>query len=136
MKNNKTMYCVVMITQNDVENLSIDCLGVFDDEAKALYVAGEMQKCHEIIGFTEKTVYEVLPYELNEIPMLLKFQRARVVQIEQTNDKVDEVLEKLIKSGHVNQLVGEDGHFYYELTAEGRQSAKKIPEMIKKLFKK
>lgn len=133
---NKTMYCLVMVVQLTEFEFSVDCVAVFDNLQYALDIAKEMQDNHEAIGFEQETVYDVLPYELNEEPMLLKFQRARLKQIQETNDKVDEVLSKLMVQGYVDQLIGEDGRFYYELTSEGKSEAKKIPELVKKLFKK
>ena len=41
----------------------------------------------------------------------------------------------LMKKGYVDQLVGEDGHFYYTLTDFGKDQMKSIPEQIKKFFK-
>ena len=43
-----------------------------------------------------------------------------------------------MKSGVLDQLIGEDGNFYYVLTEKGEQKIKdmKLPKHIYKLFKK
>ena len=136
MSKKKEVYCVVMVVQVTELECSVDCVAVFDDMEIAIETAKEMQDNHEIIGFETETVYDVLPYELNAEPMLLQFQRARIKQIQVTNDKVDEVLSKLMRDGYVDQLIGEDGRFYYELTREGKEESEKIPELVKKFFKR
>lgn len=136
MSKKKEVYCVVMVAQVTELECSVDCVAVFDDMEIAIETAKEMQDNHEIIGFETETVYDVLPYKLNAEPMLLQFQRARIKQIQVTNDKVDEVLSKLMRDGYVDQLVGEDGRFYYELTREGKEESEKIPELVKKFFKR
>lgn len=50
----------------------------------------------------------------------------------------DEAIIKLMKTGIVDQLVGEDGNFYYTLTEKGKDKIKdmNLPKYISKLFKK
>jgi hypothetical protein len=118
------------------DNISIDCVAVYSNKKKAMEVAKEMEDNHSKVGFSSEAVYDVFEFTLDAEPLLLDFQRKKLKQIEETNDKVDEALTELMKTGHVDQLIGEDGHFYYELTSEGRAVAHKIPELVKKLFKK
>ncbi len=131
----KTVYCVTMITQLD-DNISIDCVAVYSDKDTAIEIAKEMEDNHQKLGFSGESIYDVFDFTLDEEPILLDFQRKRLKQIAETNDKVDEALTELMNSGLVEQLIGEDGHFYYELTSEGRGVSDKIPALVKKLFKK
>jgi DNA-binding PadR family transcriptional regulator len=47
------------------------------------------------------------------------------------------MLVDLMKDGIIDQLVGEDGHFYYKLTEKGKAKGRKLklPDHIKRLFK-
>ena len=140
-KNSGVVYCITMISQttnsgDKLDDISIDCIAVYSDKKKAVAVAKEMEDNHNKVGFTDECVYDVFEFTLDAEPMLLAFQRKKLKQIEETNDKVDEALTELMRTGHIDQLIGEDGHFYYELTSDGKAIADKIPELVKKLFKK
>lgn len=139
-KNSGVVYCITMISQTvrdgELDDISIDCIAVYSNKKKAVEVAKEMEDNHIKVGLTDECVYDVFEFTLDAEPMLLAFQRKKLKQIEETNDKVDEALTELMRTGHIEQLIGEDGHFYYELTSNGRKEAKKIPELVKKLFKK
>ena len=43
---------------------------------------------------------------------------------------------ELMNKGYVDQLIGEDGNFYYTLTDMGKDKMKSMPEQIKKFFRK
>ena len=53
--------------------------------------------------------------------------------LEQT---IQDAVLKLMKDGLVDQLIGEDGNFYYTLTDVGKDKMKSMPENIKKFFRK
>lgn len=49
-------------------------------------------------------------------------------------NKIEEILIKLMKKGFVEQLIGEDGRFYYEITDSGREMYENLPPDIKEYF--
>jgi len=65
--------------------------------------------------------------------MLLDFLEKRE---EVKNETLSDILIGLMKKGLVDQLIGEDGNFYYVLTDLGKETSKNklIPEHIKKYF--
>ena len=53
---------------------------------------------------------------------------------DKVNDTRAHHLGKLMKKGMIEQLIGEDGHFYYELTEKGKKLADKkalFPKQVK-----
>ncbi len=65
-------------------------------------------------------------------PQLLLDLRSEEETLQRT---VEEILIKLMKQGFVDQLIGEDGRFYYEVTDEGREMLNDMPQHIKDYFK-
>ena len=52
--------------------------------------------------------------------------------------ELEESIIKLMKRGIIDQLIGEDGNFYYTLTEKGDKEIKdlKLPKYIYKLLKR
>ena len=57
-------------------------------------------------------LYEILMKKIDELPI--------------TSKDLENTIERLIKQGLMQALIGEDGYFYYELTDLGEQEAKKL----------
>ena len=68
---------------------------------------------------SKKVLYDLVTVQANTIPT--------------TTDQYEEAIYDLIDRGLMEPLVGEDGHFHYVLTDEGKKKAK---EIINKLEKK
>ena len=68
---------------------------------------------------SKKVLYDLVTVQANTIPT--------------TTDQNEEAIYDLIDRGLMEPLVGEDGHFHYVLTDEGKKKAK---EIINKLEKK
>ena len=111
---------------------SVEPVGVFDDLDQAISYATELEGLQKSLENLNVT-FDVLEFELNEKPQILRY-------LEQTNKKLEDsitsVLISLMKRGLIDQLVGEDGNFYYELTEKGVKMKKDIPEIVQKLFRK
>ena len=61
-------------------------------------------------------VFEYREIALDRAPEFITFSNDTTIQ-----DNVDEILFNMVKNGYLEQLVGEDGKFYYEMTDKGRQ---------------
>ena len=80
-------------------------------------------------------MYDVLEFKLDEPPMMLDLMKKRKKALE---NSLEQAIIDLMDKGILDQLVGEDGHFYYVLTDKGREKIKtiKLPAYIKKLIKR
>tara|TARA_Y100001963_G_scaffold139799_1_gene206044 strand:- start:250 stop:678 length:429 start_codon:yes stop_codon:yes gene_type:complete len=111
---------------------SIEPLGVFDDLDQAIIYATKLDDLDTADGQKQIT-YDVLEFQLNEKPHILTYLEQRSRKLE---DNITSVLISLMKKGYVDQLVGEDGMFYYELTKKGEEIKEDMPKLVKKLFRK
>ena len=74
-----------------------------------------------------------MDFSLNEKPKILSFLEKTTRSLE---DEITSVLVSLMKKGYVEQLVGDDGRFYYELTEMGQNIAEEMPKLVKELFRR
>jgi fibronectin type 3 domain-containing protein len=129
------IFAVVMITFDMVsDSMSIEPVGVCSTLKKALAYSLELEDLTERNKNVELT-FDVLEFKIDESPFILDFLRKRKSKVEKDTD---EAIIKLMKTGIVDQLVGEDGNFYYTLTEKGKDKIKgmNLPKYISKLFKK
>ena len=113
---NNTVYVLVSFesfTTKTGKSFSIEPQGVYHDLNQALDYADELDKLTPKKKHYD-VVYDVLEFNVGKEPQLLDF----------------------MKEGLVDQLVGEDGNFYYLLTKRGETVAKSIPKKIRDMFKK
>ncbi len=105
-------------------------IGVYDDLEMALNFVDELEEYSE----ENKTyMYDISQFKLNDPPVLLKLLKKEREKLDQA---VSKALITLMKEGKVDQLIGEDGQFYYTLTELGKATNKNLSENIKKLFRK
>jgi len=127
------LVCVeITIDANFGNSFSLEPIGVFDDLDTAINYATKL----EDIDHKPRNVdisYDVLDFNLNEKPRLLSFLEKTSRTLE---DNVTSVLISLMEKGYVDQLVGEDGFFYYQLTSKGQNMAEDMPNIVKHLFRK
>jgi hypothetical protein len=126
------IYIIVFIAFES--DISIEPLGAFSSLKKAEMYVKELETF--IDKYEESNfLYDIIDYDLDSEPPLLKWfksdQQERYSSVEQ------DVL-RLVDKGFVDQLVGEDGNFYYEPTKIGNQSPKikKAVDSFNKIFKK
>ena len=111
---------------------SLEPVGVFNDLDIAINYATKLEELDK----PQKNIdiaYDVLEFKLNEKPFILQRLEKAHKSLE---DNITSVLISLMKKGYVDQLVGEDGMFYYELTDKGMEMKESMPKLVKKLFKK
>ena len=132
---NNTVYVLVSFesfTTKSGKSFSIEPQGVYFDLEEALDYADELDKLTPKKKHYD-VVYDVLEFNVGKEPQLLDFmKKAKKYQ----EDNTTAILIELMKEGLVDQLIGEDGNFYYHLTKEGETVAKNIPKKIRDMFKK
>ena len=133
--NNKDdkLYVIVMVQSSlDVDAFSLEPLGIYRDLDLALDYVNKLEKAIPKSEVYE-SIFDVLEFTIDEEPIILEFLTKQKLMIQES---LEEALMKLMKDGVIDQLVGEDGHFYYRLTKLGEDSIKKIPAQIKKFFRR
>ena len=128
------VYAIVSITAEGklIPNYSVEPLGIYSTLEEALDYVDQLEESTPKSPSIE-TAYDVFEFELGKEPTLLKYLKAQQKIVEES---IQESIMGLMKKGYVDQLIGEDGHFYYTLTDFGKDQIKSIPEQIKKFFKK
>ena len=128
------VYAIVSITAEGklIPNYSVEPLGIYSTLEEALDYVDQLEESTPKSPSIE-TAYDVFEFELGKEPTILKYLKAQQKIVEES---IQESIMGLMKKGYVDQLVGEDGHFYYTLTDFGKDQIKSIPEQIKKFFKK
>tara|TARA_B100002019_G_scaffold121621_1_gene104593 strand:- start:287 stop:691 length:405 start_codon:yes stop_codon:yes gene_type:complete len=130
------VYVIVSITAEGkvLTNFSVEPVGVCSTLDKALEFVNELEaNTYQDPKMFSETAYDIFEYELDEEPLILGFLK-KEMQILQ--DGIQKAVMDLMSKGLVDQLIGEDGHFYYTLTDMGKQEMKSMPEQVKKFFRK
>lgn len=130
------VYVIVSIMNEGKKDptFSVEPVGVYTDLEQALEYVNELDgnTVQDPSMFIE-TVYDILEFELDQRPLILDWlKKEKQIYV----DKIEKTLIELMGEGYVDQLVGEDGHFYYTLTDSGKEIFKSIPKQIKKFFRK
>ena len=80
-----------------------------------------------------ETAYDIFEFKVDEKPILLSWLKKEKEIFEES---IQDAIINLMKKGYIDQLIGEDGNFYYTLTDIGKSEMKSIPEQVRKFFKK
>ena len=129
-----TVYAIVMIT-GDEESLGfgIEPVGIYSSmEAAFEYVEKLEEHAPKIKG---EYMFDIFEYKLDESPILLDFFKTQKQQQGINEEAIQDLIIELMKEGVLDQLVGEDGRFYYKLTEKGKKRSKEISKDIKKFFR-
>jgi hypothetical protein len=124
---NMIVYVLVKIEDLHGE-FTVDPLGVYTDADNAL---NWIDKLASLNTNPNNVAFDALEYETDEEPILLSFMKQ---EREKLIDMVDATLASLIKKEMIEQYIGEDGNFCYELTTKGRSAMSGIPGKILKDF--
>ena len=108
---------------------SLEPIGVYTDLETALEYVVNLEDLVSDKGI----VFDVFEFQVNGKPLMLELLEERQKDIQQA---ISESIIDLMKSGMVDQLIGEDGNFYYTLTELGKKTQELMPEQLKKFFKK
>ena len=110
-----------MIVAKD-EFFSIEPIGAYS----SLKMANKyMKECHKYISphHEKVTAFEVIDMTLNEEASFLQWYKEAV-------DILDNETKSLMDKGYVDQLIGEDGEFYYTITNKGKKLEKYIRSVV------
>ena len=107
---------VLEVIMGPVENLSVETIGIYTTYVRAI---SAMEK---LPAPTDDIVYNIEQFNVDD--------EAR--DIFKDSDDSDQDIKRLMDEGIIDQLVGEDGRFYYVLTPLGNEIAKKIDIKIDK----
>ena len=130
------VYLIVMIVSegNVKPSFSVEPLGIYSDLETALDYVNELENhtTNDKDMFLE-TIYDIMEFKVDEEPLMLSWLKKEKQVLE---DGIQKAILDLMQDGLVDQLIGEDGHFYYTLTDLGKEKMKAMPEQIKKFFRK
>ena len=129
-----TVYALVMITgDEDAMGFGIEPVGIYSTMELAFEYVEKLE--NEAPRIKGEYMFDIFEYHLDEEPLILSFFKMKKQRQTAKEEVVQDLLIDLMKEGVVDQLIGEDGHFYYKLTEEGKKRSKNIPKQIKKFFK-
>ena len=127
------LYVIVMVESSmDIDVFSLEPLGIYKDLDLALDYVNKLEKAIPESGVSE-SIFDVLEFKIDAEPIMLEFLTKQKLKIEES---LEVALIQLMDRGVIDQLVGEDGHFYYRLTKLGESEIKKMPAQVKKFFRK
>ena len=101
------------VIMGPVGNMSIETIGMYTTKLRAI------QAMEKLPAPTEEIVYNIEQFKVDDVPRDI-FKDS------------DQDIKRLMDEGIIDQLVGEDGRFYYILTDLGNEIAKKIDIKIDK----
>ncbi len=124
------IYAIIMIQGGEGLDYGVEPIGMYSSLDIAMDYVEELEEVTD----DKDCIYDIFEFHVDEEPLMLEFLKQRKKMSEEA---LEDVIIDLMKKGLVDQLVGEDGLFYYTLTSLGEDLAKKeIPEHVKKFFKK
>jgi hypothetical protein len=126
------IYVLVIIELTETDTLSAEPMGVYTDLHEATRYSTECQSLLPNVK-SSQTMFDVLEFSLDAKPPMLTFLEKAQSRLE---NNLTKTLIKLMKTGLIDQLVGEDGHFYYTLTERGEKLKDSLPEDLNKYFRK
>lgn len=141
-----TMVVYLVVRIEDVEGvITVDPVAVYSNVEKAIEASELLEELDLDIPAhaapVEKknkasVMYDVLEYKVDEKPALIQILEQ---QRDRLQEEINDQLVNLMKSNLIDQLIGEDGNFYYELTSRGKDALKQMQdtddiEVIKKFL--
>jgi hypothetical protein len=122
-----TAYILIKL-QEVFGSYTIEPVGVYSDSNEALNWIDKLEKLN-----TDRlnVVFDVLEFEMDNEPIVLQ---SMIKNREQLIDAINGTLLSLMKKELIEQYVGEDGNFYYELTDKGKRVSSGVPGQILRRF--
>ena len=128
------VYLIVMvdIKTKSEDNLipSLEPIAVCKDLETALEYIIQLE---ELTSSSTDAVFDVFEFELDAKPLMLEVLEKQQKDIEKA---ISQSIMDLMKEGMVDQLIGEDGNFYYTLTDLGKKAGENLPDKFKKFFRR
>ena len=125
---------MISSTGKKESSFSVEPLGVYSELEIAMDYINKLESSTiNDKSMFEETIYDVMEFDMDGEPLMLSWLKKEKEMLE---NSIQEAVLDLMKQGLVDQLIGEDGHFYYTLTDVGKDKMKSMPEQIKKFFRK
>tara|TARA_Y100000004_G_scaffold74490_1_gene83654 strand:- start:50 stop:457 length:408 start_codon:yes stop_codon:yes gene_type:complete len=126
---------VIILIEKFKDSYSVEPVGVYTDLEVALEYTDKLEDMIKPPKGSKKpyAIFDILEFEIDKKPILLEYMQKDKDRFE---NGIEKMLIKLMKKGLVDQLIGEDGHFYYVLTDSGKKIVKGLPPHIRKYFDK
>jgi len=123
------MIMYVLVRIEDIEGtFTVDPCGVYSEPDDAFDWMTELELLNKD---PENVIFDALEFDLDEEPAVLGWMKGEKQAL---IDNIDKTLRSLCERGMIEQLVGEDGRFYYELTHKGETTMKGIPGQVIQRF--
>lgn len=137
---NEQVFIIVMVSfDHDADSIAIDPMSVHSELEVAIDCCTKLEEFNKTNNFFKsnnvEVTYDVLEFKMDEPPMLLGFLEKKKKALEES---VEETIISLMKQGIVDQLIGEDGYFYYKLTKKGKEKLEtmNVNPIIRKILKR
>ena len=117
----KKLYILIMVVAKD-EFFSIEPVGVYS----SLKMANKnMKECQTYISpaHEKTTAFEVIDMIMNQEASFIEWYK-------EAANILDNETKSLIDKGYIDQLIGEDGEFYYDITEKGEKLEKYIRSVV------
>lgn len=106
-KGNSPLYVLEVVIDSG-SHFSLETIGIYSSENEAV------KAIQELPPETDRMIYNVQSFIVNASPLNVFEDHAKDVK-------------ELMDAGIIDQLVGEDGNFYYVLTGFGKKITKQSP---------
>ena len=117
----KKLYILIMVVAKD-EFFSIEPVGVYS----SLKMANKnMKECQPYISpaHEKTTAFEVIDMIMNQEASFIEWYK-------EAANILDNETKSLMDKGYIDQLIGEDGEFYYDITEKGEKLEKYIRSVV------
>ena len=117
----KKLYILIMVVAKD-EFFSIEPVGVYS----SLKMANKnMKECQTYISpaHEKTTAFEVIDMIMNQEASFIEWYK-------EAANILDNETKSLMDKGYIDQLIGEDGEFYYDITEKGEKLEKYIRSVV------
>ncbi len=117
----KKLYILIMVIAKD-EFFSIEPVGVYSSLKMA---KKNMKECQKYISPSHEktTAFEVVDMIMNKEASFIQWYREATSILENET-------KSLMDKGYIDQLIGEDGEFYYTITEKGEKLEKYIKSVV------
>ena len=130
MRNNKKgVYCLVHIKYFNKE-ISVEPIGVYTELELAMDYLNELEEL--ISNDSDEDFFDIIKYKINSKPDLIELLEEKQKQHQEI---IEDAIVRLMQKGDVEQLIGEDGEFYYKLSDFGKKKSETVQEKLDKFLK-
>ena len=119
---------ILVKIEDDGRTITVDPLGGYKDAKLAM---SWIKKLEQLNIDPDSIIFDALEYEMDGDPISLP---SMVKKYEDIGDQVSDTIKGLMDKGLIDQLIGEDGEFYYELTKKGKTTMRGVAGQLIQKF--